>query len=186
MKQFPSTDCSGLLGRTSLRPRKVERLFSECRTLFRPSRPDFIETVESTIIEDKLYVLFRPSRPDFIETLRIICAQSFLYHCSGLLGRTSLRREAAGVSMAVAADCSGLLGRTSLRQDRADEEFHRSDGLFRPSRPDFIETTMPPFGGQKPIQNCSGLLGRTSLRLIVPERVPHSIFIVPAFSAGLH
>ena len=58
--------------------------------------------------------------------------------------------------------CSGLLGRTSLRL----WEVRGGDGdgfLFRPSRPDFIETFhfLSQYGS---IRICSGLLGRTSLR----------------------
>ena len=36
--------------------------------LFRPSRPDFIETVIFTGLFEPTIKLFRPSRPDFIET----------------------------------------------------------------------------------------------------------------------
>ena len=38
--------------------------------LFRPSRPDFIETTQETRRVESWHTrLFRPSRPDFIETL---------------------------------------------------------------------------------------------------------------------
>ena len=36
--------------------------------LFRPSRPDFIETIKLFTTGIHLFPLFRPSRPDFIET----------------------------------------------------------------------------------------------------------------------
>ena len=64
------TDCSGLLGRTSLRHHDLERVCQIIELLFRPSRPDFIET--SMMLGDAVsavIALFRPSRPDFIETL---------------------------------------------------------------------------------------------------------------------
>ena len=60
--------------------------------------------------------LFRPSRPDFIET-----EYSGLYqdggslNCSGLLGRTSLRLQVFAKLFDFIPNCSGLLGRTSLR-----------------------------------------------------------------------
>ena len=61
-------DCSGLLGRTSLR--RIEKCpAASGLSLFRPSRPDFIETDSG--LESHAPVidaLFRPSRPDFIET----------------------------------------------------------------------------------------------------------------------
>ena len=63
-----TADCSGLLGRTSL------RLFQRLRggvvggLLFRPSRPDFIETYLVLVPVNSVSILFRPSRPDFIET----------------------------------------------------------------------------------------------------------------------
>ena len=83
--------------------------------LFRPSRPDFIETLVAVIITVSQPRLFRPSRPDFIETL--VTPTTFLGsgHCSGLLGRTSLRRRSAGLAWDLETYCSGLLGRTSLR-----------------------------------------------------------------------
>ena len=37
--------------------------------LFRPSRPDFIETDSADRRQERRGGLFRPSRPDFIETL---------------------------------------------------------------------------------------------------------------------
>jgi len=60
--------------------------------------------------------LFRPSRPDFIETLAGRPEHEARYHCSGHLGRTSLRQYCA------------LAFLTRVQE------------LFRPSRPDFIET----------------------------------------------
>ena len=86
--------------------------------LFRPSRPDFIET-RLRVVGWQIYrTLFRPSRPDFIETI------------------DSASRRAAKVM-----NCSGLLGRTSLRPGPAlGDGSRRWAELFRPSRPDFIET----------------------------------------------
>ena len=63
-------------------------------------------------------------------------------NCSGLLGRTSLRRlEFLGGGKGY-HDCSGLLGRTSLRHKIAVNKFREPLELFRPSRPDFIETRL--------------------------------------------
>ena len=42
--------------------------FPRNHTLFRPSRPDFIETTAFTARMINPAKLFRPSRPDFIET----------------------------------------------------------------------------------------------------------------------
>ena len=62
-------DCSGLLGRTSLRrDLNYEVVGMDCITLFRPSRPDFIETIIVPGADAPERKLFRPSRPDFIET----------------------------------------------------------------------------------------------------------------------
>ena len=60
--------------------------------------------------------------------------------------------------------CSGLLDRTSLRHGARRHHYHRAGKLFRPSRPDFIETDRCRSGGGVPSRNCSGLLDRTSLR----------------------
>ena len=60
--------------------------------LFRPSRPDFIETGYDSLDISAITALFRPSRPDFIETRPSITFFLLLFSdCSGLLGRTSLR-----------------------------------------------------------------------------------------------
>ena len=86
--------------------------------LFRPSRPDFIETFELRGLSKTECLLFRPSRPDFIET-------------SGTHTHPPPR-----------SCCSGLLGRTSLRQFTESCFRNLLYMLFRPSRPDFIETLM--------------------------------------------
>ena len=73
--------------------------------------------------------LFRPSRPDFIETTDFthLVTRSAVY-CSGLLGRTSLRRMDPEVILYYSPwDCSGLLGRTSLRRLLLRELPHRLD-----------------------------------------------------------
>ena len=135
--------CSGLPGRTSLRPRDLIHVLHHGEVLFRPSRPDFIETCTA-------------------QGNRI--AQSS--HCSGLPGRTSLRRcdtdrrqQCGGVW-----DCSGLPGRTSLRQPLGWSSHPRVRRLFRPSRPDFIETPRRSCPVRSHQWYCSGLPGRTSLR----------------------
>ena len=56
----------------------------------------------------------------------------------------------------------------------------RGEPLFRPSRPDFIET-LAPSPCEMATTNCSGLLGRTSLRLGDREFVLRILRIVPAF-----
>ena len=63
------------------------------------------------------------------------------FDCSGLLGRTSLRHPLVPPLRRFSADCSGLLGRTSLRQSFLILFVILTPLLFRPSRPDFIETT---------------------------------------------
>ena len=42
-----------------------------CSALFRPSRPDFIETSSAATFFTRTGRLFRPSRPDFIETCNV-------------------------------------------------------------------------------------------------------------------
>ena len=59
--------------------------------------------------------------------------------CSGLLGRTSLRLIHRAEMRRDSISCSGLLGRTSLRHEETHEDREKHT-LFRPSRPDFIET----------------------------------------------
>ena len=87
------SDCSGLLGRTSLRHTKAitsEEIYGWI--LFRPSRPDFIETENRHSSGQYAPELFRPSRPDFIEThVGLNQLVDVRRDCSGLLGRTSLR-----------------------------------------------------------------------------------------------
>ena len=69
------------------------REIRDAASLFRPSRPDFIETKRYTDAGRADDVLFRPSRPDFIETTKNVnTSTSSSWNCSGLLGRTSLRR----------------------------------------------------------------------------------------------
>ena len=84
--------------------------------LFRPSRPDSIETAQ---IKDKVNelvgALFRPSRPDSIETIRGRAAWCGHADCSGHLGRTPLRLGVHDQAIQSLSDCSGHLGRTPLR-----------------------------------------------------------------------
>ena len=87
------------------------------------------------------------------------------WYCSGLLGRTSLRHLAPSFDDFLdGPHCSGLLGRTSLRRKEQTHGKQREPGLFRPSRPDFIETTTNNNPRIMKQADCSGLLGRTSLR----------------------
>ena len=110
-------DCSGLLGRTLLRLPPSANLCTHQSQLFRPSRPDSIETsgilglgslgtahcsglLGRTLLRLRCHVpanapsygLFRPSRPDSIETNGRCSIMYFAFHCSGLLGRTLLRQ----------------------------------------------------------------------------------------------
>ena len=87
-------DCSGLQDRTSLR-QSVDTALHSGKGLFRSPRPDFIETLFST-----LSVIFTP------------------WDCSGLQDRTSLRGvlPGGGGATPLVGDCSGLQDRTSLRQ----------------------------------------------------------------------
>ena len=85
------SDCSGLPGRTSLRLNQ-HHLVAVDLQLFRPSRPDFIETVDFAEDHGLYPELFRPSRPDFIETLKMRLILEVTADCSGLPGRTSLRQ----------------------------------------------------------------------------------------------
>ena len=67
-----SVNCSGLLGRTPLRHIGAVPVGGVRDRLFRPSRPDSIET-RGIEIPNRCYVvlLFRPSRPDSIETRKL-------------------------------------------------------------------------------------------------------------------
>ena len=165
---LPDTpDCSGLLGRTSLR-RATGAVASSGRVLFRPSRPDFIETVRpesfrfdgadcsgllgrtslrlEVILDHQLLrpILFRPSRPDFIETT----VAGRKPHLSSRLFRPSrpdfIETSGLGPDPPRRPNCSGLLGRTSLRQTLGNSSYGWGLVLFRPSRPDFIETQRLP------------------------------------------
>ena len=133
--------------------------------------------------------LFRSSRPDFIETGWGWSTILVMANCSGLPGRTSLRpRRRAPTNTTTPQHCSGLPGRTSLRLRARRRGRKRSDGLFRSSRPDFIETfglscrvvgavgelfrsSRPDFietanrsNSRSVHEYCSGLPSRTSLR----------------------
>ena len=138
--------------------------------------------------------LFRPSRPDFIETAAWPFSPGGPCYCSGLLGRTSLRlgrrmcgRRSSGrlfrpsrpdfIETELASNLTEPVSRL-FRPSRPDF-IETGDGpaidvqwagLFRPSRPDFIETSRSSrLGGAVPL-DCSGLLGRTSLRLGIRRR----------------
>ena len=161
-------NCSGLLGRTLLRPDSIllpppaaELLFrpsrpdsietymleknihTASRGLFRPSRPDSIETDNHLSDAADKTELFRPSRPDSIETVGDHDVIPFRRaDCSGLLGRTLLRLYSLTLSgQQKRTNCSGLLGRTLLRHHHARRGLATRCRLFRPSRPDSIETT---------------------------------------------
>ena len=91
--------------------------------------------------------LFRPSRPDSIET-----------------------RAQVDKARSNYADCSGLLGRTLLRRVYEFPKFAFKRGeLFRPSRPDSIETQKNYETFAYADTDCSGLLGRTLLRQALPK-----------------
>ena len=110
--------------------------------LFRPSRPDSIETRSGQHRRQaRGVVLFRPSRPDSIETRRGPAVGAGAAHCSGLLGRTPLRPYIQKTGHRIYAE------------------------LFRPSRPDSIETFPGLFGPLVAAVDCSGLLDWISLRL---------------------
>ena len=137
---FGGFHCSGLLGRTPLRPVEHACEYPVAATLFRPLRPDSIETGRGRHGAT-------PATPD----------------CSGLLGRTPLRRLLTRLAVRRRHDCSGLLGRTPLRQtasiSRSRAAKYCSGLLGRtPLRPVQAEVTKLSAG------NCSGLLGRTPLR----------------------
>ena len=110
--------------------------------LFRPSRPDFIETNKDAEPHPVGFVSHCSGLPGRTSLRRtrggVRCRPTG--HCSGLPGRTSLRLQWRGLDGSVAFDCSGLPGRTSLRQWHGGFYFRTRTGLFRPSRPDFIET----------------------------------------------
>ena len=78
--------------------------------------------------------------------------------------------------------CSGLLGRTPLRPESIYFGTRNAFILFRPSRPDSIETSRAVASRSRHHPHCSGLLGRTPLR---PETTPatetRASTIVPAF-----
>ena len=119
-----SKDCSGLLGRTSLRQnklRKHKQRSSHCSGL-----------------------LGRTSLRRHVGQVGLF----LILHCSGLLGRTSLRRCRSGVAPGPPRNCSGLLGRTSLRRSPHARASRAMPVLFRPSRPDSI----------KAIRSCSVLV----------------------------
>ena len=113
-----TVDCSGLLGRTPLR------------------RGQLFEPIQRGI------ELFRPSRPDSIETwIDVVTAFYVPTNCSGLLGRTPLRHTLLCPHESDLSDCSGLLGRTPLRRTIRIHSVNFGNILFRPSRPDSIETS---------------------------------------------
>ena len=134
------------------------------KKLFRSSRPDYIETAISSYVSGMFSSkLFRSSRPDYIETLIPGSAWTETgWHCSGLPDRTTLRQQHVATGRIVRGHCSGLPDRTTLRHHPARECFPGGVGLFRSSRPDYIETLV---------------------RLVHIPRVDE---IVPVFQTGLH
>ena len=85
-------------------------------------------------------------------------------NCSGLLGRTPLRQFGLPSLSFGGFHCSGLLGRTPLRPVEHACEYPVAATLFRPLRPDSIETGRGRHGATPATPDCSGLLGRTPLR----------------------
>ena len=167
-------NCSGLLGRTPLRPPPPQHDAAGPPPLFRSSRPDSIETPRSGPARKSGNPLFRSSRPDSIET-KLLSAPHMMHgraYCSGLLGRTPLRLKLLKrFHRPRSLDCSGLLGRTPLRPYvRTTEVTVGEASLFRSSRPDSIETPDPLGPIYADITDCSGLLGRTPLRRRHPVR----------------
>ena len=138
--RWPQPHCSGLLGRTPLRPGLARRRYARRPRLFRSSRPDSIETECRGCGRKPKRRLFRSSRPDSIETSRWPVEACVPYNCSGLLGRTPLRRNAVAMRVLRLFHCSGLLGRTPLRHPGTAPARDLYEILFRSSRPDSIET----------------------------------------------
>ena len=117
-------NCSGLPDRTTLRPFLMVSRSWRISALFRSSRPDYIET--------------SASKARFLRSC---------HYCSGLPDRTTLRLSKQPVFCCFTIYCSGLPDRTTLRLDAGQVGDEFGDGLFRSSRPDYIETldgTTPP------------------------------------------
>ena len=108
-----------------------------------------------------------------------------LRHCSGLPDRTTLRPEAVRWVISVIQNCSGLPDRTTLRRPGQHPAAAAGVGLFRSSRPDYIETNMI-FAARRWVVYCSGLPDRTTLRPKIARTRPEITLIVPVFQAGLH
>ena len=86
--------------------------------LFRPSRPDFIETGSGRTMFSGVAPLFRPSRPDFIETIWPLAFASLPIPELFRPSRPDFIETGYALDVMVVPKV----------------------GLFRPSRPDFIET----------------------------------------------
>ena len=127
---YARPDCSGLPDRTTLRRYRLYRSESQrshCsglpdRTTLRPANIASGLACRSS--------LFRSSRPDYIETS---CAkrhqQSAWMDCSGLPDRTTLRHvDLEEMRFHPRGDCSGLPDRTTLRL-RADLYAGRKRGI---------------------------------------------------------
>ena len=182
------TNCSGLPGRTSLRPYGVFLVFGAGNKLFRSSRPDFIETEtkKERLVADEANCSGLPGRTSLRRVHGYTGLVGLNGNCSGLPGRTSLRRILQSCSSPGSTDCSGLPGRTSLRRTPCALLYTILMQLFRSSRPDFIETGFLSGLVVIDLGNCSGLPGRTSLRHRPGHRQHPRRRIVPVFQAGLH
>ena len=113
----PGKHCSGHLGRTPLRLTGHGNQKLTCAELFRPSRPDSIETLRRLWRRHYAIGLFRPSRPDSIETPT---PSHDWHHRDTELFRPSRPDSIETSSWRISTlpappDCSGHLGRTPLR-----------------------------------------------------------------------
>ena len=113
----PPAHCSGLPGRTSLRRLPGVEFTGAVPVLFRPSRPDFIETAHRplTFVMVEIHCSGLPGRTSLRPDAKDAARPTRMLYCFGLPGRTSLRRNKINASSIAMGDCSGLPGRTSLR-----------------------------------------------------------------------
>ena len=166
---LPPPDCSGLPGRTTLRPCSCcsrARTRSEWYCSGLPGRTTLRRQLWSDMFSGH-DELFRSSRPDYIETCgATTCRSAPARNCSGLPGRTTLRLPSRNRTP------TRLF--TLFRSSRPDyietmpwkyRDEPPITQLFRSSRPDYIETSPPASAGPCLGADCSGLPGRTTLRL---------------------
>ena len=165
-----TAECSGLPGRTTLRHPGSLLYEDAVGSVFRSSRPDYIETTGLRQYPTRsLPGVFRSSRPDYIET----CVDQHLMVAYTPVFRSSRPDYIETWQNPLARFKKGIVFRSSrpdyIETWRDGNGPNAGQKVFRSSRPDYIETLSACSTRWSSLTECSGLPGRTTLRRPIPS-----------------